>query len=290
MNRDDKVENEHRIFRGVWWLVNLLLFVALLSTIGTGAREYSVRKYLSGFSDAVVPEAASPREKVEAILAWMSNGPPRLEVNDANKLSPHDPTDTLNYRQLLEVCGSATNAFLNLSRSAGLQARRLLLLTPERSTKHVVAEVLLDGRWIIVDPTYRVMLHDAQGNFLTRKELHNPDTFREATRQVPKYVPEYNYDSYAHVRLSAVPLHGFHIRETIDRFFPGWDEYVDWSLLLERRSFLFFFLSVNALLCLLILRVVLGLLADHHFQVNRFRLRNKLSRAIAAFFSAPEIK
>jgi hypothetical protein len=32
------------------------------------------------------------------------------------------------------------------------------------------------------------------------------------------------------------------------------------------------------------------LLADHHFQVNRFRLRNKLSRAIAAFFSAPEIK
>ena len=290
MNRDDEVENEHRIFRGGWWLVNLLLFVALLSTIGTGAREYSVRKYLRGFSDAVVPEAASTREKVETILAWMSNGPPRLEANDAKKLFPHDPTDTLNYRQLLEVCGSATNAFLNLSRSARLRARRLLPLTPERSTKHVVAEVLLEGRWIIVDPTYRVMLRDAQGNFLTRKDLQNPQTFREATGQIPKYVPEYNYDSYAHVRLSAVPLHGFHIRETIDRFFPGWDEYLDWSLLLERRSFLFFFLSVNALLCLLILRVVLGFFADHHFQVNRFRLRNKLSRAIAAFFSAPEIK
>ena len=86
-------------------------------------------------------------------------------------------------------------------------------------------------------------------------------------------------------RLATVPLHGFHIRKTIDRFFPGWDEYLDWSLLLERRSFLFFFLSVNALLCLLILRVVLGFLADHHFQVNRFRPRNKLSCA-----SAPEIK
>jgi hypothetical protein len=263
MNRD-KVENEHRIFRRGWWLVNLLLFVALLSTIGTGAREYSVRKYLSVFSDAVVPEAASTREKLEAILAWMSNGPPRLEANDG--------------------------AFLNLSRSAGLPTRRLLLLTPGRSTKHVAAEVLLDGRWIIVDPTYRVMLRDAQGNFLTRKDLQNPETFREATSQIPKYVPEYNYDSYAHVRLSAVPVHGFHIPETIDRFFPGWDEYLDWSLLLERRSFLLFFLSVNALLCLLILQVVFGFLADHHFQVNRFRLRNKLSRAIAAFFSAPEIK
>ncbi len=162
---------------------------------------------------------------------------------------------------------------------------RALLLTPERSTKHVVAEVSLEGRWIIVDPTYRVMQRDAQSNFLTRKDLQNPQTFREATSQIPKYVPEYNYDSYAHVRLSAVPLHGFHIRETID-----WDEYLDWSLLLVRRSFLFFFLSVNALLCLLILRVVPGFLAGHHFQVNRFRLRNKLSRAIAAFFSAPEIK
>jgi len=150
--------------------------------------------------------------------------------------------------------------------------------------------VLLDGRWIIVDPTYRVMLKDAQGNLLTRKDLQNPAEFLEATSQIPKYLPEYNYENYAHVRLAAVPLHGFNIREQIDRFFPGWDEYLDWSLLLERRSFLFFFLSVNALVCLLILRVILGVLADRHFRVLRFRLRHNLSRAIAAFFSAPEIK
>jgi hypothetical protein len=154
----------------------------------------------------------------------------------------------------------------------------------------VVAEVLLDGRWIIVDPTYRVMLKDGQGNLLTRSQLHDPATFREAITPIPKYLPEYNYDNYAHVRISALPFHGFHIREQLDRFFPGWDEYLDWSLLLERRSFLFFFLSVNALLCLLILRVVMGFLADHHLRVPRYRLRNKLSRAIAAFFSAPEIK
>jgi hypothetical protein len=139
-------------------------------------------------------------------------------------------------------------------------------------------------------PTYRVMLKDAQGNLLTRKDLQNPVTFLEATSQIPNYVPEYAYENYAHVRLSAVPLHGFDIRERIDRFFPGWDEYLDWSLLLERRSFLFFFLSVNALVCLLILRVILGVLADRHLRVLRFRLRNNLSRAIAAFLSAPEIK
>ena len=73
----------------------------------------------------------------------------------------------------------------NLSRSAGLSARRLLLLTPERTTKHVVAEVLVDGRWIIVDPTYRTILRDAQGHTLTRKDLQNPAIFAQATGSHP---------------------------------------------------------------------------------------------------------
>jgi hypothetical protein len=272
MNRD-KVENEHRMFR-----------VALLCTIGTGEREYSVRKYLSGFSNAVVPEAAASREKVEAVLAWMSNGPPRLEANEI--LSPHDPTDSPAtaggawkryecFPEPVAQCGTGDAAAVAAHTRTDCRARG------SRGAAR---------RCIIVDPTYRVMLNDAQGNLLTRKDLHNPATFLEATSQIPKCLPEENYENYAQVRLSSVPLHGFHIREQIDRFFPGGDEYLDWSLLLERRSFLFFFLSVNALVGLLILRVILGVLADRHFRVPRFRLGNKPSRAIAAFFSAPEIK
>jgi hypothetical protein len=165
-----------------------------------------------------------------------------------------------------------------------------LLLTPVRTAKHVVAEVLLDGRWVIVDATYRVILKDRRGNLLTRRELQDPAIFREATSLIPNYVQDYNYESFAHVRLAALPLRGFHIRRQLDRFFPGGDEYLDWSLLLERRSFLLFFLTLNALLCLLMLRVIFALLADHHFQVPRFRLRHHLSRAISAFFSTPEIK
>lgn len=286
----EKVGKEHRIFRWLWWLVNLLLVIAVLFTIRTGVREYSVRQYLNGFSDAIIPEAASSLEKVQAILAWMRFGPPRLEAPDPNLLSAHDPTDTLNYRQLLEVCGSATNAFLNLSRSSGLPARRLLLLTPDRNTKHVVAEVYLDEKWVVVDPTYRVILKDAHGNLLTRKDLHDPAIFREATSLIPNYIQAYDYQNFAHVRLSALPFHGFHIRERLDRYFPTWDEYLDWSLLLERRSFLSFFLSLNALLTLLILRVLFAFIADHHFKMPRFRLRHNLGRAVAAFFSTPEIK
>jgi hypothetical protein len=280
----------HTLFRLIWWTSNFLLLVALVASIGTGVWEYSVRKYLRGFSDAIVPEASTPVDKVQAILGWMRNGPPRLEVIHPAEVSPRDPQDTLNYRQLLTVCGSATNAFLNLSRSTGLEARRLLLLTPDRNTMHVVAEVHLDGRWVVVDPTYRVMLRDAHGNFLTSHELRNPAIFEQAVGTIPNYTKAYTYESSVHVRIAALPFKGSQIREHLDRYFAGWDEYLDWSLLLERRSFFYLFLSINSLLILMLLRVFLAWLADHRFGIPRFHFRENLVRATAAFFTSPEIK
>lgn len=280
----------HYGFRGIWWASNLLLTLAVVSAIWSGVWEMSVRRYLRGFSDAVVPEASSPREKVEAILTWMQNGPPRQETTQQTNVSPRDPEDTLNYRQLLEVCGSATNAFLNLSRSTGVATRRLLLLTPDRNTKHVVAEVNLDGRWVIVDATYRTFMKDAKGNLLTRRDLQDPVLFREATSVLPHYPAEYTYDHYAHVRLAALPVQGANVRVLLDRIFPSWDEYVDWSLLLERRSFMYFFLSANALIFFMLVRLMLGWIADRRLRIPRFRLRTKLSRAAVAFFTSPEIK
>ena len=278
------------LFRCVWWLSNLLLAVALVATIWSGVWEYSVRQYLDGFSDAIVPDTATPEQKVETILAWMRSGAPRQEAEKLTELSPRDPEDTLNYRQLLTVCGSATNAFLNLARSTGVEARRLLLLTPERSTKHVVAEVYLGGRWVIVDPTFRAILKDKQGNFLTRKELQDPEIFHEATSVLPGYLPEYSYERFAHVRVAALPFHGAHIRRLLDRVFPKWDEKVDWSLLLERRSYLYLFVSVSSLMLLMAVRLVLGWLADRRLRIPRFHLRAHLSRATSAFFTTPEIK
>jgi hypothetical protein len=245
---------------------------------------------LKGFSDAVVSETASPQQKAEAILAWMKNGPPRLETQRLTELSARDPQKTLNYRQLLQVCGSATNAFLNLGRSAGLDTRRLLLLAPDRTANHVVAELNLDGRWVVVDPTFRTFMRDAQGNLLTRKDLQNPVIFHEATSGLPGYLPEYTYDRFAHVRLAAFPLYGAQLRRLADRVFPTWDEYLDWSLLLERRSFMYLFVSVNSLIALMLVRVVLGSYADRRLKIPRFHLRSNLGRATAAFFTTPEIK
>jgi hypothetical protein len=282
--------HRHRVFRGIWWSSNLLLAVAIAAMLYSCVREYSVRRYLDGFSDAIVPNSLPEEQRVQAILDWMRAEPSRAVATNPDELATRNPEITLTYRQLLNVCGTATNAFLNLARSSDLRVRRLLLLSPDRKTKHVVAEVLMDDRWVIVDPTYRVIMKDAQGHFLTRRDLQNAAVFSQATGAIPNYPQEYTYDHFAHVRLARLPLEGMHLRRLLDRVYPGWDEAVDWSLLLERESFFYLVLSLMATLFFLLLRAMLARYADSRLRIPRFHLREHAVRAGAAFFSAPEIK
>ena len=269
--------------------MNVALIASLAAFVYSSAWEYSVRRYLDGFDDAIIPANATAEQRVEAILSWMREGPPRSAQNPA-AFSTRDPETTLNYQKLLAVCGTATNAFLNLARGANLQARRLLLLTPDRTTKHVVSEVLLQGQWIVVDPTYRILMRNAKGEMLTRKDLQNPQTLAEATRGVPNYPTTYSYERIAHVRLARLPLDGFHLRPLLDTVAPGWEEAADWSLLLERESFFALASTSLAAIFLLLCRFALAWYADRQLKMQRFRLRAHLSRAGAAFFSTPEIK
>src|SRR5258706_11546525 len=281
---------KQNLFRAVWRAVNVALVASLIALVYSAGWEHSVRDYLDGFSDAIIPSNATPEQRVDSILQWMRKGPPRSADPNPSGLAERDPETTLNYQQLLSVCGTATNAFLNLARSADLQVRRLLLLSPDRNTKHVVAEVLLDGRWIVVDPTYRVVMGNARGETLTRKELQNPQTFAEAIARVPGYPAAYNYDQFAHVRVARPSLDGLRLRAVFDGIYPGWDEKVDLSLLLERESFFALATATFATLFLLLLRQFLAWYADQRLKISRFHLRSHLARAGAAFFTTPEIK
>jgi hypothetical protein len=280
----------HRIFRGVWWSANFLLLATFVAVIYSAGWEFSVRRYLDGFSDAIVPDSAPAERQVEAILDWMRKGPPRAMAANPSALPGRDPETTLNYQQLLSVCGTATNAFLNLARSNGLSARRLLLLTPERTAKHVVAEVLIDGRWVIADPAYRILLRDAKGRLLTRQELRDPALFAEATRVVPNYPKEYTYEDAVHIRLARLPMEGLHLRWILNKVLPDWEERFDWTLLLERESFFALCVSVLVFIASVFLRILLGWYADNRLKVPRFRLRSQFLRAGTIFFRAPEIK
>jgi len=273
----------HRLFRTVWLAANILLLLSVLLAGYGAAWEYSTQRYLKGFSDATVPPMASSEEKIEAILNWMVHGPARMDASADSSMHNRDPVDSLNYRSLLEVCGSATNAFVNLADSAGMVSRRLLLLDSRRMAKHVVAEVLVDGRWIVVDPSFHVIWRGVDGKPLTRAELADPVVFSAATRSVPSYSPEYTFDRTSHVRLSRLYGIGTTLRHFLDRRLPGWEGSETFSLLLERRSLSTLWGAIFLVVWFALLRVALRWYGELRLGLRTIRLHAQFRRAAYAF-------
>jgi len=252
----DRVKKE-LLFQVLTFLVNMLLISSVLLILSGMAWEYSTRMYLSGFSNAVLPFSSTPESKVVAILSWMEQGPARSTDYYSDDGENRDPVDTLNYKELLTVCGTATNAFVNLASAGGIEARRLLLLDAQnRSTNHVVAEVRLDGRWVIVDPSYHAVLRGNDGHLLTRRELANPDVLRDATQNLPGYDPAYNYEHTAFIHVAGLPIVGAFLQRKMNALLPFWQENINWTVLVERQSYDTIVVGIALLLCAIFLQRV----------------------------------
>ena len=276
------VKSTHAFFRVCWYCANGLFVLSVLLALYSAIWEYSTRRYLKGFSDAIIPESSSAQEKVEAIMNWISHGPARQETDPPPSGPDRNPTDTLNYASLLRVCGTATNAFVNLADSAGVPARRLLLLDSRRMTKHVVAEVLVDGRWIVVDPAFRTIFTAADGRLLTRQDLADPTVFAAATQGIRNYDPSYTFDQTAHVRISRLWLVGRPLRRFLNRLLPGWDDSAALSLLLERESLAILLLSLLLLPILGLTRMLLRRHSENCLGMQHVRFRQQVRRALRA--------
>ena len=276
------------VFRCVWYAGNVLLILAILLAAYSVVWEYSTRKYLKGFSDAVVPASASAEGKVEAILRWMSDGPARRLAGPDPSSPDRDPIDTLNYASLLRICGSATNAFVNLADSSGLHVRRLLLLDSRRMTVHVVAEVLIDGRWIVVDPAFRAVLRGPDGGLLTREQLTDPAVFSFATGGLHGYSPEYKFDRTVHVRLSRLGLIAQPLRGALNLVLPGWEDSTALSVLMERESLAVMVFAIMLLAFLAFLRTVLRWYGEKRLGFRPVRIREQLRRACHAFLDTTD--
>jgi transglutaminase-like putative cysteine protease len=271
------------VFRATWRAINIFLLVSLLVAAYALLWELSTRRYLQGFSDAIVPTTASPQEKVFAILQWMSHGPARRSEGPVSDQPDRDPTDTLNYANLLKVCGSATNAFLNLADSSGLTARRLLLLDSHRTTSHVVAEVLIDGRWIVVDPSFHAIPRGPDGEFLTQKQLADPAVFSAATRDIPGYSPSYNFAFTSHVRLAHIPLVGRLLRRLTNKYFSQVEGKPLVSLVLERESLAASILALGLVTFLALVRWGARYYGETRLGIPLVRFRQQLQNGCRAF-------
>ncbi|MFZ0036756.1 MAG: transglutaminase-like domain-containing protein [Candidatus Acidiferrales bacterium] len=275
------------LFEAAWYFVNAMLVFSAIFCLYSFAWEYSTRKYLQGFSEAIIPATATPIEKVETILNWMSNGPARRTSQDPHGISDRDPEETLNYQALLRVCGTATNAFTNLANASGLPSRRLLLLNGGKTAKHVVAEVWINNQWIVVDPSFRVIPRGPDGGLLTRDDLAEPATFNYVFERVPGYDMAYTYERTVHVRVARLPIIGGALRSTLDHIMPGWEDSVFVTLLVERLSFTATTVSILCVLFFLLVRLALRHYGESRLGVHYLRFRERLWRAFQTFLREP---
>jgi hypothetical protein len=268
----------HPVIQVCWYAINCLLIVSFGAALYGAVWEFSTRSYLRGFSDAIIPASDSPVQKAEAILNWIAAGAARRTTTDSATLSLRDPEDTLNFQDLLQVCGTATNAFVNLAESAGLPSRRLLLLDEHRSAKHVVAEVLVGNRWIVVDPVYHAVFRKPDGQMVTQSDLRDLQTFRAVTQVIPDYPQTYTYESTAHVRVVRIPIVGRHLRGILNAVWPSWEETINWNLLIERDSYTLMVVSILCFCFLLAARFLLGWYCAKRLGIFRVRLRDRIVR------------
>lgn len=229
-------KDSHHLFWLLLKVTDFLSLIAVLVVLYCAAWEYSTQRYVDAFSDAIVPVGGTPQQKIQSILDWMAHPPARFISGGTP--NDRDPIDTLNYKALLQVCGTATNAFINLADTSDLRARRLLLLGADGGTRHVDAEVWINGQWFVVDPTFRLILRGPHGEMLTQRELANPLMFAAATRAIPRYDPSYNFERTTHIRIAKIPLIGSWAGQALGSFVPHWQDSAEISLLVERDSLL----------------------------------------------------
>ena len=215
-----------RLASKVITILALVLFVCGL------AWNFSTRRYLTGFADAIIPLTGTQEEKTEALVEWFHHEPRRNishATGPSDLMDDRDPVNIVQSTRLLKICGSASNAFMNLANASGLKVRRLLLIDQAGNAKHVVAEVQWGDRWIVVNPQQGLIFKDKSGHALTRQELRDPKVFQDAISRMPGYDPQYTFDRTIHVRLSRIPVIGKYMRGILDRSAPGWEEAINWT-------------------------------------------------------------
>jgi hypothetical protein len=145
--------------------------------------------------------------------------------------------------------------------------------------------VLLDERWIVVDPAFRVILRGADDKTLTRDPLANPAVFAVATRNIPKYDPNYTFENTAHVRMARVKLIGVPLRKVLHFLLPSWEDSPTISLIMERESLAAMIVAITIALFLAVVRISLRWYGEKYLRIHSVRIRQQLRRAYQAFLS-----
>jgi DNA-binding protein Fis len=105
------------------------------------------------------------------------------------------------------------------------------------------------------------------------------------TRNIPDYPANYTYERTAHVHLRGIPLIGGLLRRALDGALPGWEESLNWTMPLERRSLGLMILALLVSVMSMFVNVAMDWYARTRLGIHRITLRSRLKRFGKAFFS-----
>ena len=109
---------------------------------------------------------------------------------------------------LLDVrggCGSYSFVLAKLLISQGLNVRIGQMKCGEEWGCHIIVEVKINDKWIILDPTYNIAYRNKNNQMVGFKELHN--NFNKFRSQTPSHYPEeFTYDDIRYTNWNKIPL------------------------------------------------------------------------------------
>jgi transglutaminase-like putative cysteine protease len=89
------------------------------------------------------------------------------------------------------ACGSASSIFAESCQHAGIPARLCQLTDSLGTTRHVIAEAMVGGRWVVVDALFGRVFRDRGGRMVGCAEVAADWDYYQ--RQAPEYL-EHGYD------------------------------------------------------------------------------------------------
>jgi hypothetical protein len=125
-------------------------------------------RFFRNTAHRLVAETSTDSERLSALMTWTHENV-RPQYAAPERVVADTFVDIV--RRGHGYCDQTAHVFATLAHFAGYDVRLLFLRRPDGVSPHTVAEVLVDDRWVIVDPWLGVLFRERSGRLAGRGEL-----------------------------------------------------------------------------------------------------------------------
>ncbi len=164
------------------WAIRIMMrgsaFVRLVEVDSLQDVEVEQMPFLREYQESISGEswATSQDELLKSMgaLRWCMN---RVRNYRPDPVGAEDPVALLKAVEAgkATLCGGMAAIFQHVLAAVGMQSRTVLLQSSifNPYDAHTTVEVKLNGKWVIMDPTFHVTFTGPEGNWLSAQEIRN---------------------------------------------------------------------------------------------------------------------